>query len=99
MKKVISAQTIKKAYKEGKRAIPAPLSDFIVTPEARSVAKELNIELVANPTQSKHVDSKQLDEALVRKIVGKIYERLPNARSKADEVKKAVIDVLSEYIR
>ncbi len=99
MKKVVSAQIIKDIYKQGKRDIQAPPSDFIVTPEARTVAKDLGIQIVNNISRKGAKTEKSIDEALVRKVVSKIYERLPDAHNRADEVRNAVIEVLSDYIR
>ena len=99
MKKVILAQTIKDAHKKGQCAIHAPLSDFIITPAAASLAQELNIELIMNSAKSEVLENKQFDEALVRKIIRRIYERFPDAHSHADEIRKALVDVLRNYIR
>ncbi|MBN2425175.1 MAG: hypothetical protein JXR46_09815 [Calditrichaceae bacterium] len=99
MKKVIFAQKIKEAQKNGLKEIVAPAPDYIITPEARSLAKELNIKIISDKKgESSKIDRQNIDEALIRKIVNRIYERLPDAHLRSAEIKKTVLEILNDYI-
>ena len=100
MKKVVSALTVKQAYSDGKKELVAPRNSTIITPEARTVAKDLGVKLVEVPGSSvQDINSEQIvvDEKLIRLIVEKVIEKLPPEKRQADIIKKAVIDVLSKY--
>jgi hypothetical protein len=99
MKKVISAQTVKQAHKEGKKEISAPAADFIITPEARTVAHSLGIQLVQDSVLKTGVSGIEVNESMVREIVARVYRQIPDAESRTEEIKKAVLEVVSEYVK
>lgn len=106
MKKLISAQTVKQAYKDGSRELEAPSKSIMYTPEALTVAKELGMRLKesqsaatgmpANPRASSKLN---IDENLVRTVVEKVIDRLPPEKRQLDVIKNVVVEVLAEYDR
>lgn len=102
MKKLISAWTVKEAFKNGKRKLEAPSKTVMYTPEALSVAKELGMRLVERGAFSTLPATQvkvQIDEALVRKVVERVLDRLPPEKRQMDVVKSVVVDVLKEYAK
>ncbi len=106
MKKLISAQTVKQAYKDGKRELEAPSKSVMYTPEALTVAKELGIRLLESqspasgtPVVPDEPSKLKIDENLVRTVVEKVIDRLPPEKRQLDVVKNVVVEVLAEYAR
>ena len=101
MKKLISALTVKEAHREGRREIMAPPKSTIITPEARSVAKELGITLVENGSDSPVPGKANLpvEEKQVQQIVERVIEQLPPEKRQPEVIKSVVGDVLSKYIQ
>jgi hypothetical protein len=97
MKKVISAQTIRKTFKEGKREIYAPPGGCIITPEAQTLAKDLGITLTSDSARELTGGKIDINEGLIREIVSRVYQQIPDAESRADEIRKAIMEVISEY--
>lgn len=102
MKKLISEQAVKDAYKNGQRELPAPSKTVIFTPQALTTAKELGMQLVKSGASSplpKSGGKITITEALVRSVVEKVLEQLPPEKRQMDVVKQVVVEVLSEYAR
>jgi ethanolamine utilization protein EutQ len=96
MKKLISAQMVKEARQAGEKEIYAPISQTIVTPEARSVAEKLGIRILDTIKQQKMEKAGSTDEETVRIIVQSVMEKLPPGKYTEDEVRKVVLDVLAK---
>ena len=101
MKRVITAQTVKQAKAAGKAQLYAPLKESIITPEARTVAKELGIRFVEFEGNPQDGASKTipLDEKVVRQIVDRVMNALPPEKRNQERVKNVVVDVLSSYLK
>ena len=102
MKKLISALTVKEAYKKGQRELEAPSKLVMYTPEALTVAKELGMRLVEKGASSPVQGNKakvQITENLVRSVVEKVIDRLPPEKQQMDVVKNVVVEVLAEYAK
>lgn len=106
MRKLISALTVKQAYKDGLRELEAPSKTVMYTPEAITVAKELGMHLVPAGASSpvERIEppkgSKlQISESLVRTVVEKVIDRLPPEKRQMDIIKNVVVEVLAEYAR
>lgn len=106
MRKLISALTVKQAYKDGKRELEAPSKSVMYTPEALTVAKELGMHLLESqdpspegPTASVASAKLKIDENLVRTVVEKVIDRLPPEKRQLDVIKNVVVEVLAEYAR
>ncbi len=100
MKKLISSLVIKQAHKDGKKEILAPMRTTIITPEARTVAKELGIKLVDSLTpdeQSAKSKDFTIDEKLVRVVTEKVIEKLPPEKRNVENVKNVVNQVITKY--
>jgi len=99
MKKLISALTVKQAHKEGLREISAPVKTTIITPEAFSVAKDLGIRFADQKTADSTVCSEIADEALIRQIVERVINQLPQEKRQPELIKNVVADVLAKYVK
>ena len=106
MKKLISAQTVKQAYKDGQCELEAPSKVVMYTPEALTVAKELGMHLkeslttpIAKPGSITSSSKLKVDEDLVRTVVEKVIDQLPPEKRQLDVVKNVVVEVLAEYAR
>ncbi len=100
MKRVITALTIKQAHAAGKTQLYAPVKETIVTPEARSLAKDLGVCLIEfeGNAREKSAPSIPLDESVVKQIVDKVINSLPPSKRDYTKVKSVVVNVLSEYL-
>ena len=103
MKKLISARTVKQAHKDGLKQLQADPAVTLVTPEARTVAKQLGVQLIedtARKTAAQNSDSAvKVDEKTVRDIVTRVMAKLPPQKQDPDKVKQVVVDVLSKYVK
>ena len=97
MKKLLPLITVKQAHKDGLRDISAPAKTSLITPEARSVAKELGVALVEDGAVSS--TALAVDEKLVKQIVEKVIEQLPPEKRQPEVIKNVVVDVLSKYVK
>ncbi len=100
MKKLISAVKIKQAHKDGKKELFAPIEESIVTPEARSLAKKLGINIIetASPDKAQSGSARRtVDEDIVKSIVEKVAAQLPPEKRDSDLIKKTVLQVLEQY--
>lgn len=98
MKRLITAETVKQAHAAGKTQLYAPARGSIITPEARTTAKDLGIRFVefeSGATSS----SVTLDENVVRQIVERVMSALPPEKRNRERVKNVVVDVLASYVK
>ncbi|GEM_PF-6845711 len=102
MKKLISALTIRQAKKDGVQEIIIESGKTIVTPEARSMAKDFGIALMDSGVTGSHGNQSELpgklDEKLVRQVVEQVVEKLPPDKRQPELVREVVVEVLSEYL-
>lgn len=97
MKKLISAQVIKQAHKDGVSEIHAPVSTTIVTAEARSEAEKLGVKIMDSLQPSaKKREEQSPDEQTIELIMGKVREKLPGNKYSDEQIKNAVIEILSK---
>jgi len=99
MKKLISALTVKQAYKDGIREISAPRKASIITPEARSTAKDLGLTFDEGPDTRRRIDAGTVDEELVRKIVEMVVEQLPPENRNPDTIRDVVVEILRKNMK
>ncbi len=97
MKRVITANTIKQAVAAGKKQLYAPLKETIVTPEARTLAQQLGVELLefSNTT----AEGAPIDETLVRRVMEEVLNQLPPSQRHYQKIKQVVMEVLSAYLQ
>ncbi|MGF1760051.1 ethanolamine utilization acetate kinase EutQ [Photobacterium sagamiensis] len=93
MKKLISAADIRQVKSENKTYIVAPVKDFIVTPEARDVAKVEGIEILESSPPS---PQPQVAAASQVVAVQPIPASAPTAQSIQSEIESHLSDVDSE---
>jgi ethanolamine utilization protein EutQ len=101
MKRVITAQTVKQAHAAGKTQLYAPAKQTLITPEARTVAKDLGIRFIEyEGTGSESVATAPApDEKTVRQIVERVMNALPPEKRNQARVQKVVAEVLASYLR
>jgi len=99
MKKLISALSVKQAHKDGIREITAPKKTTIITPEARSIAKDLGLSFNEGFDSVPGTTAGAVDEDLVRKIVEKVVVQLPPENRHPDTIRDVVVEILSKYIK
>ncbi len=99
MKKLISALTVKQAHKDGIREISAPKKSTIITPEARSVAKDLGLTFTDCTSPVSNAAANVIDENLVRKIVEKVVMQLPPENRDPDSIRDVVVEILAKYVK
>ncbi len=101
MKRVITAQTVKEAHAAGKAQLYAPIKETIITPEARTIAKDLGIRFVEyqGAAGASAGTSSPLDEATVRKIVERVITALPPEKRNQEQVRSVVTQVLARYLK
>ncbi len=97
MKRVITANTIKQALAAGKKQLYAPLKETIVTPEARTLAKQNGVELLEFSTST--TEGQPIDENLVRRVIEEVMSQLPPSKRNYQEIKKVVVEVLTAYLQ
>lgn len=98
MKKLISAAVIKQAHADKKKQLDVPRSVAIITPEARTLAEKLGIELVEHgdaAPRGKRAVVANPDEKLVELITQKVMARIPRGKQDAGMIKKIVREVLA----
>lgn len=93
MKKLISAADIRQVKSENKTYIVAPVIDFIVTPEARDVAKVEGIEILESAPPS---PQPQIASASQAAAVQPLSASTPTAQSIQAEIESHLSDVDSE---
>ena len=99
MKKLISALTVKQAHKDGIREISAPKESTIITPEARSAAKDLDLKFDEGTDSVPVMAADAVDENLVRKIVEKVIVQLPPENRHLDTIRDVVVEILAKYVK
>ena len=101
MKRVITAQTVKQAKAAGKTQLYAPAKETIITPEARTVAKDLGIRFIEYEGVGGAEKNRTAapDEATVRQIVERVMKALPPEKRNQERVKSVVVNVLSSYLK
>ncbi len=99
MKRVITAQTVKEAHAAGKTQLYAPLKETIITPEARTLAKDLGIGFVEFEGNASKSASTALNEATVRRIVERVMAALPPEKRQPERVRSVVTQVLERYLK
>jgi hypothetical protein len=87
MKKLISEETIEKAFAQGKMKIEV-VPDTIITPQAVSVAERLGVEIISDT-------SPKISYADRQKIIDAVIERFPGGKFSRAKIEKAVRDVLN----
>ena len=97
MKRVITANTIKQAAAAGKKQLYAPLSETIITPEARTMASQLGVELLEFSLSTR--EGQPIDENLVRQVMEQVMDRLPPSRRNYQKIKSVVVEVLTSYLQ
>ncbi|MCD6376769.1 MAG: hypothetical protein J7L94_14670 [Caldisericaceae bacterium] len=97
MKRVITANTIKQAAAAGKKQLYAPLKETIITPEARTVASQLGVELLEFSLATPQ--GKPIDENLVRQVMEQVMKNLPPSKQNYQKIKSVVIEVLTAYLK
>ena len=87
MKKLISEKTVEKAFAAGRMQIQTEIG-AIVTPQAKSVAEHLGVEIIKKFSRNiSYLDRQKIIKAVMEKFVGGKF-------SKA-KIEKAVQDVLN----
>ncbi len=97
MKRVITANTIKQAAAAGKKQLYAPTKETIVTPEARTLASQLGVELLEFSLSTPA--GQPIDENLVREVIARVMENLPPSKRNYQKIKSVVIEVLTSYLQ
>ena len=97
MKRVITATTVKQAAAAGKKQLYAPLKETIITPEARTVAAQLGVELLEFSMST--AQGQPLDENLVRQVLEKVMASLPPSKRNYQKIKAVVVEVLNAYLQ
>jgi ethanolamine utilization protein EutQ len=95
MKKLISALVVKEAHKDGIKEIGAPPGTTIVTPEARSIAEKLGVKILDMDKNCGSPADKNVDQKTIGLIIEMVRAKLPEGKYSEDDIKKAVIEVLS----
>ncbi len=88
MKKLIAAEQVQAAGKTGTGRLEYDGAAYIVTPQARSLAAELHVELIDTSA------STRLTHADINTIVEKVRAQLPHqniSRSRIEQVIKEVV--------
>lgn len=103
MKKLISARTVRQAHADGIKELAVQAGQTLVTPEARTLARELGVRLSDEsplPADKRPKDRKiKVDEKLVTTIVTRVMDRLPQPQRDPERVKQVVVEVLSSYMK
>ena len=99
MKKLISVLTVKQAYKDGVREISAPKKTTVITPEARSVAKDLGLTFNEDTGLVPNATASVVDENLVRQIIEKVVMQLPPENRDPDTIRDVVVEILAKYVK
>jgi hypothetical protein len=90
MKKLISAEKIESMFESGELRLEVDMDNSIITPQARSKAQSLGVELVeikkVNPNISFN-DRKRIIEEVLKKFPGGKY-----SRSKIEQAVKEVVN-------
>ena len=98
MKKLITARMVRQAHRDGLKAMAADRSQYIVTPEARSLAKDLGIALVEKVAGAgQDIPAGTVDESTVRQIIERVIERLPAEKRDPALIREVVLDVLKRF--
>ena len=87
MKKLISEETVEKAFAAGRMQIQTELG-AIVTPQAESVAERLGIEIIKKVSRNMSYSDRQ-------KIITAVLERFTGGKIRREKIEKAVQDVLN----
>ncbi|MGD9900177.1 MAG: hypothetical protein AB7T22_13730 [Calditrichaceae bacterium] len=98
MKKLISAAVVKQAHADKKKQLDVPKSTSIITPEARTLAEKLGVELVEHGREASRVQKTVIgnpDEKLVELITQKVMGRFPCGKQDQSRIRKIVRDVLA----
>ena len=111
MKQLISAADIRKAKSENKTYLVAPVKDFIITPEAREVAKTEGIELLdAEPVcqvmttsvlaASTPESTPSTPQATAESIQAEIEAHLPHVdAAKSAQIQALVAKAMADFIQ
>ncbi len=100
MKKLITARMVRQAHTDGIKEIEAFKNQYIVTPEARSLAKDLGIALLEEqkqPDAAQNAQFNDIDETTVRQVIERVVERLPADQRDPNLIREVVIDVLQRF--
>lgn len=89
MKKLISAKTIQQACDSGQMRMEVNLDEFIVTPQAQTLAEQLGVELVEVKNRLK------ISFTDYQKIVDKVNAHFAGTKFSRAKIEKAVKDVLA----
>ena len=88
MNKLISENTIQKAFASGKMKIQVEYGS-IVTPQAESVAEHLGVEIIKQ-------SSPNITYADRQKIINAVMERFPDGKYSRAKIEKAVKKIIDE---
>ncbi|MBD3223279.1 MAG: hypothetical protein GF313_01005 [Caldithrix sp.] len=106
MKILISAEKVRQAHQDGKKEIPVQRANTIITDEARSLAQKLGLRFTESsqpwqPPQSngvvKSASMANVDEAVVKKIVEQVVQKLPPEKYDPEIIKQTVLQVLNRH--
>lgn len=89
MKELISAKTVQEAHAEGKKEITYDFNSSIVTPEAITVAKELDIKLLDKGEE----ENNKLRDIIKQEVI----KQNPQSSNKDFQLNEIVDKVLAAY--
>jgi len=98
MKKLISAKTIIELSKNGSSELSYNKKETIITPEALTMANKYRIRLIETESALAQSVKQELeiDEKLVRQVVTRVIEQLPEEKQDYTAIKQAVINVIKK---
>jgi len=95
MKKLVSANTVRECRDNGQTTIAAPLSNTIVTPEARDLAKKWDIVIDQDSPQAV-LEGSGLDTSTALQIQQQVSAQLPSGSADSGLIEQLVRKALQE---